>query len=130
MEILEEVSHNLLILREQYWMDKLQPWFNLCPIAGSSKGRVCTQEHRANLSKAHIGKKHSVEARSKMSASHKGTKKPWARGKGKLTIGQVLKIRDELSIKSCAQLAKEYGVKSSAISKIKQGRTWNTLSLS
>jgi group I intron endonuclease len=44
-------------------------------ISQKLRGRTFTDEHKANLSRAHIGIGHSAEARKKMSASHTGAKR-------------------------------------------------------
>lgn len=93
-----------LIAREQYYIDTLNPEYNMCRVAGSPLGRKHTQEskdkmsrrvfsaeHRAKISKAklghvpspetiekfrqrNIGKVRSQESRDKQSASNKGKK--------------------------------------------------------
>ena len=45
----------ILIAREQYWMDKLLPNFNILKIAGSPLGVKHTEKAKENMSKAHIG---------------------------------------------------------------------------
>lgn len=55
-EILEVVDKKEnLIIREQYWMDKLLPTFNLAKIAGSPLGVKHSEKSRMNMSLAHIG---------------------------------------------------------------------------
>jgi len=54
VSILEEVDDpQMLIVREQYWLDKLQPFpphgYNMCRTAGSSMGRRWTEEQRAKI---------------------------------------------------------------------------------
>lgn len=77
-----------LLAREQHWIDTeqtLTAGFNICPVAGSCRGRVVTPEHRAKLSAAQSGKKRppehfakafgvprSEEVRAKISAAKKG----------------------------------------------------------
>lgn len=54
--VLEEVSNKKdLIKREQYWIDKLNPEFNCCPIAGSPLGRKYSAQAIENFRKGHIG---------------------------------------------------------------------------
>lgn len=40
IEVLEYCESNILIEREQYYIDKLKPTYNICKIAGSSLGRI------------------------------------------------------------------------------------------
>lgn len=41
--------------REQYYIDLVNPRYNICPLASSSRGRPISQETRDKLSKAHLG---------------------------------------------------------------------------
>jgi group I intron endonuclease len=51
--------------REQYWIDQLNPEYNLAPVAGSQLGYKHTEEAKANMSKAHLGHKQSEETKAK-----------------------------------------------------------------
>ncbi len=78
-EIIELVLiPELLTAREQYWIDKLKPFFNIARIAGSQLGVKRSPETRAKLSASRLGKpahnrgkKASPEARANMSASQR-----------------------------------------------------------
>ncbi len=78
-EILEEVSNQFIIEREQYYLDSLQPFgkngYNLCKIAGNSSGRECKEETRNKISEAntgrHVGRK-SVKAKPTVFLSPEG----------------------------------------------------------
>lgn len=50
-----DISKNLII-REQFWIDKLNPKFNIAKIAGSPLGVKHTLQSRINMSNAHKGK--------------------------------------------------------------------------
>ena len=52
LEILEYCDPSNVIEREQYYLDKLKPTYNICNIAGSSLGREIRQETRLKLRKA------------------------------------------------------------------------------
>jgi group I intron endonuclease len=82
-EIVEETTVEEMYLREQYWIGKLNPQYNmtlggegtlgLIPDADtrykmsmSHKGRVFTAEHRHKLSMSRIGKRHSEQTRNKL----------------------------------------------------------------
>lgn len=54
---IEECSNDKLIEREQYYIDKLIPKYNICRIAGSSLGTKRTKETRRKLSESHKGQK-------------------------------------------------------------------------
>lgn len=68
IEKTEEVS---LSEREQYFMDMFKNKYN---VILSSDRRQITPQHRANLSKAHIGIKHTDEAKRKIGLASKGNK--------------------------------------------------------
>ena len=65
--ILEKCPQELLNQREQYWIDTLKPEYNMAPVAGSMLNYRHTEEARANMSKAHIGKTQSDETKAKRS---------------------------------------------------------------
>lgn len=50
-EILENVEKTRLFEREQYYIDNLNPEYNMAPTAGSSLGRKATEETKARISK-------------------------------------------------------------------------------
>jgi group I intron endonuclease len=69
-EIVELVSERTsLIEREQFWFDAKSPSYNICPVAGSSLGRIHTEETRAKISAGHLGKTLSPEHRAKLAAA-------------------------------------------------------------
>jgi group I intron endonuclease len=68
-----------LIAREQSWINKINPEYNISPTAGSSLGVKLSEETRSKLSAAHkgktshnLGKKMSLDQRAKLSVAHKG----------------------------------------------------------
>lgn len=54
-EILEECENEVLIEREQEWIDKypFSSLFNICPVAGNTTGRKASEETRRKISKNH-----------------------------------------------------------------------------
>lgn len=87
--VLEPCLPEFLIIREQFYLDTLKPYFNICNVAGSclgikrslvsikktadaNRGRKRTEEQRKRISESHKGIKHSEEQKRKMSESHKG----------------------------------------------------------
>jgi group I intron endonuclease len=64
--------------REQYYLDMLNPEFNICVTAGNQTGMKRSKESRNKMSKSHIGisvnkgRKHTLESRKNMSLAHKG----------------------------------------------------------
>ena len=81
-EIIEYVENkNNLIIREQYYIDNLNPKYNICKTAGSRLGTKASKETKKKLSESHKGPrldrrgfKHSNESKAKMSYSHTGKK--------------------------------------------------------
>lgn len=77
--VLERVdNHFCLIIREQWWIDLLEPFgdrgYNAAPVAGSTLGRQMADETKAKLRKANLGKKPSVETLEKMKLASLGRK--------------------------------------------------------
>jgi group I intron endonuclease len=83
-EVLEYCEKNILLEREQFYIDSLNPEYNLSPTAGSSLGRSVSAETRIKMSNAQkgkyigdkhhfFGKTHSDETKEKLSIA-KGTK--------------------------------------------------------
>lgn len=97
--ILEECEQDLILSREQYWIDKydFDNLINICPTAGNTLGRKHTTEAKKKISKNHHdvsgennpmygmkgelspnwGKKHSEETKKKISDSNKGKECYW-----------------------------------------------------
>jgi group I intron endonuclease len=74
IEILEFCDKGDCIEREQFYLDTLQPEYNLNPLANSRLGAKHSEETRQNMSKARTGFKPSDETRSKMSELKKGSR--------------------------------------------------------
>jgi group I intron endonuclease len=70
--VIEHCPVEQLIDLEQRSIDE-QSEYNISPTAGNSLGVKRTPEFKAKISAAVKGRKHSAEARSKMSAAHKGS---------------------------------------------------------
>jgi group I intron endonuclease len=49
LEILEYCDRSQAIEREQYYIDKYQPTYNICKIAGSSEGRITRNTTKLKL---------------------------------------------------------------------------------
>jgi len=88
--VLEAVSDpNMVLEREQYWLDTLQPYYNICPVAGNRLGSKASDETRAKMSaslsglskgKGRVspmkGKKHTPEALEANRQAHLGKEPP------------------------------------------------------
>ncbi len=101
--ILEPCFPEFLLIREQFYLDTLNPYFNICKVAGSQlgckrsketclkmgkwqEGRIFTEEHKENIGKAGKGRipwnkglKMSKEHCKKLSESHID-QIPWNKG--------------------------------------------------
>lgn len=72
-EVIEDaIPIDNLIKREQYWIDKLLPEYNISKVAGSSLGIKRSDATRAKVRAANIGRKHSEETRIRMGKSRIG----------------------------------------------------------
>ena len=87
LEILEYCDKSVLLKREQYYLDKLNPSYNILKLAGSSKGFKHSEETKAKISKslkgiytgnksALFGRVHSEETKILMSLKKAGDKNP------------------------------------------------------
>lgn len=75
-EILEKVEDiNRLLEREQYYLDKLTPEFNILKTAGSNIGTTMSKEQKLKISKSRKGILHTEETKKRISESLKGKKK-------------------------------------------------------
>ena len=83
VSILEYCDKSNLTEREQYYLDKLKPNYNILKIAGSSLGYIHSQDSKQKRSKALkgvyvgvksplLGKNHTIETKNKMSLQRKG----------------------------------------------------------
>ena len=56
-EPIEFISENITIEREQFWIDKLKPQYNISKKAGSTKGCTHTEETKRKLRELNLGEK-------------------------------------------------------------------------
>lgn len=61
VEILEYCDPSVLIKREQYYIDRLSPEYNMLKLAGSSRGYKVLESTKAKISLSKLGVKHKVE---------------------------------------------------------------------
>lgn len=140
-EVIEHCPKEALLEREQYWIDTLNPDFNICRIAGSAIGVKHTLQARENMSKAHIGHKAPDKTKEAVSRRHKGkilseeTKQKMhetniARyGTGQKTVKPVCQIDSQTgevvaTYRSCVEAARCIGVPSSNIIAVCKGRAY------
>lgn len=99
-EIIEECVVEILLLREQYYIDILKPNYNIRLVAKSNLGLKFSAESSEKKRMASTGKKHSEETKKKMSEAHKKRepRKPVSEEtKFKMSIAQKRVIRKPLS---------------------------------
>lgn len=74
--VLETCQASVVLEREQYWLDLLEPEYNLSPSAGSTLGIVLSEETKAKISAARKGQIASEETRLFMSETRRGSNNP------------------------------------------------------
>lgn len=72
--ILEYCDLDILIKREQYYLDLLKPEYNILKVAGSRLGHTASLKTRETISLALLGHKFSKETKLKISSALKGNK--------------------------------------------------------
>lgn len=105
--VLELCGIDVLLAREQHYIDALLPKFNVCKVAGNTLGHRHGKESRDKISKANagklIGRTLSVETKQRMSQSQKGRKKPTlckAVEQISLKTGEIVATHESLSAAS------------------------------
>jgi len=98
--ILEYSDAADVIAREQYYIDTLNPEYNLCKVAGSSLGLKRSKETKEKIAVSRLGRKLSEETKTKIAAAILGRKhsdESLAKMKGRKFSEETLtKIRDHL----------------------------------
>ena len=83
-------DQNELITYEQFYIDSIDPWFNICAKASSRLGIKMSDEAKDKLRRINLNKKVSEETKIKMSEAQKlignkpppsWGKEPWNKGK-------------------------------------------------
>jgi len=95
-EIIEIVDIDILLKREQFWLDELKPYdkeigYNICSTAGKLNGYKHTEETKQFLSKLSKGLKRTDETRKRMSENHS---KYWLGEKRSEEFKENLKIKN------------------------------------
>ena len=128
-EILEECDASMLLERENYWIAKLNPVFNVAPVAGSNRGfkhtaatiknmrASRTPEVRAAISAAQKGRIKSAEEIARLSASLMGRISP--------RTGVVLsdEIKEKISKSKCGSSRSPAATAKARLKQIGQKRT-------
>lgn len=74
-EIIIECDISDLLMYEQFYIDALNPYFNISPTAGNTIGCKCSDETKKKISEKAKGRKVSEETRTRMSLAHKGSQR-------------------------------------------------------
>lgn len=95
-EILAECDPSECISREQLFIDEYRSTnrnhgYNVCPLAGSSRGYRHSEESRKNMSEAQTGRVHSLESREKRAATQRGRKRPPFGDEWKAKLGNAVR---------------------------------------
>jgi group I intron endonuclease len=102
--IIEQCDNDLLIDREQHYIDTLIPEYNMCRIAGSPLGYKHTDETKEKVSKAGKGRVFSDEHKKRISEALKGkiVSEETRRRIGIKSVGRIFS-EDAHKKMSCAQ---------------------------
>lgn len=139
--VLEYVSDiKDLIIIEQYYIDWLQPEYNICKSASSTLGRKFSEETKRKISESHKGKKLSEEHKNRIKQNRKdyhhsdSIKEKMSEFRMNKSFGSKL---SSLSVKwikywkSCkisnVEIAKVFNVSDSHICKIIYNKTWKNV---
>jgi len=88
--VIIECKVDNLISQEQYYIDSLETYFNICKIAGSNLGYRHRTGTKNKIRKSLLGKKHSKERIDKSKKSHRGVKRSL---ESRLKQGKTIKNR-------------------------------------
>jgi group I intron endonuclease len=103
-EIIEHCDSDVLINREQFYIDALRPKYNTCLVAGSPRGVKRSEETKAKVRAANVGRKHSEETKAKLSAAKIG-KRLSEDHKAKLSAARIGKIGKKHSEETKAKMS-------------------------
>lgn len=128
--IIEKTSVEQLIRAEQRWMDYFRSnavLFNLHPTAGSPRGYVASDETRAKISAAQIGRRRSEGTKAKIRTSAMGNRRGVQNlaahvAKIKLTDQSVIDVKHRLAQGvTAARAARETGLPLHTVERIGRG---------
>jgi len=106
--IITGCSEDVIIAYEQFYIDALDPWFNLAPIAGTTKGIIhegrrgkstwqkgkhFTEEHKRKISEAMSGEKNHQYGKPSPRRGKKGYPSPFKGKKGRYSEETLEKMR-------------------------------------
>lgn len=73
-EIIDYCSRDQILNKEQYYIDTLNPSYNICKKAYSTLGRTASEETKLKMRESQLGRKHKEESKLKVGLAHKGRK--------------------------------------------------------
>jgi len=91
------LDESLLTEREQFWLDFLQPEYNVLKFAYRSTGFQHSPEARELIRQSALGRKHSAETRERISASIKGQDNPFFGRTHSIEVRQKISMMNTLS---------------------------------
>jgi len=113
IEIVEKCLTDILLKKEQYYIDYLKPKYNISKIAGRTTGIICKEETKLKISKANTGKIRSAETIKKLKDSWNGkynnSKKVYLLDSNNRLIN---------SWNSCGDASREFGLNRLTFSKL------------
>jgi len=129
LEIIEECEQSILIAREQFYLDTLNPKYNVAKIAGSNFGIKRTEAVKKERSLIQKNKWQEEEYREVMLSK---LCKNWRRGvnhrMAKLNEEQVIMIKKKLLLGLMPkQVSIELGVSYDCVKDIKRNKTWKNV---
>jgi group I intron endonuclease len=105
--IIEPCFPDWLMMREQYYMDKLKPYFNMSLVASNTFGVRKSSESIKKGAEKRRGQKRTPAQCKKISESHKG-QTPWNKGKRGVYSEETLqKIRKARRLQQCPRTGKK-----------------------
>ena len=105
--IIEPCFPAWMIMREQFYMDKLKPHFNMSLIAANKFGIKKSPESIKKGAEKRRGQKRTPEQRKRMSDARKGTV-PWNKGKKGIYSEETLKkIKEARKLQPCPRKGKK-----------------------
>lgn len=77
LHILEYCDSDNVIIKEQFWIDKIKPQYNTNPTAGSSKGFKHSIESIEKMRELATGRKHTDQVKTRLSEINTGSNNPF-----------------------------------------------------
>jgi len=125
--IIEPCLPEFLIIREQYYINKLNPYFNIRKIAESNRGITRREETKKKIREANLGKTISIETREKQRKRMMGNS--YTKGMVPVNAKEVIDITTGIYFESLAEAAKCYNIKRTTLGAMLSGQNKNRTNL-